>query len=561
MKRLLAACLLALCLPQIASAAEIIHRYDVTADITTDRMVTIEEKIEYDFGQAEKHGIMRDIPTIYSRNGGKYNYRYEMIDVLRDGKSEPYEKSNTSKSLHLKIGDADITITGKHTYTIRYRTDRAINDFPEQSELYWNVIGPEWTIPIEQSTFKVTLPKDVGITNVSSTCFTGVLGSQERSCQAQETGSGATYSTTRVLSAYEGFTAVLGFPVGTVTPLTTTDKIGNTLKDNAVLFFPLIAFILMFFRWSRHGRDPKLGAIIPEYEAPAGYAPATLASAATEGSVPDRAITATIIDLASRGYLKINFGEEKGLIFGATPTYTFIKTNKDPNELKDFERDLYDGIFKDGDTQEFKDLKKEGRGFYQNVQSFKKHVQAAVDGNKLFAANPLSTRAIYILLAFGVGFGLAFFSNGPLHTAAAVATGIIIAAFGWIMPKRNQLGTELLQKAKGFEWFMSVTEKDRLDFHNAPERTPQQFMAVLPFAIAFGLEKKWAQQFASLNIPPPTWAEGAILANFSATSFASNLNTLNTTTSSTISSAGGGGSGFSGGGSGGGGGGGGGGSW
>jgi uncharacterized membrane protein len=141
----------------------------------------------------------------------------------------------------------------------------------------------------------------------------------------------------------------------------------------------------------------------------------------------------------------------------------------------------------------------------------------------------------------------------------------IIGAFGWFMPRRTQEGAYVDEEVKGFKWFLSVTEKQRLAFTDAPERKPEQFHMFLSYAIAFGVEEKWAEQFAGIDIPAPDYVSGNVLMNWTAMNFVHDLNSLHQTAAASAfaapSSAGGGGSGFSGGGSGGGGGGGGGGSW
>lgn len=552
-------------MPLIASAAEIIRSYDVQAKLNASRNLVITEQIEYDFGTASRHGIFRDIPKVYSRNGGNYNYRYEVLSVFRDGKQEPFSESSIGSNHQIKIGDKDKNVTGAHTYTITYQTDRAITDFPNSEELYWNVVGVGWQIPIETAHFSVQIPETTALANVTSTCFVGTYGSTEASCKTTTQGSELHVETTRVLEPHEGFTIVMGFPKGTFVPKTFWSELWHFLQDNGVLLIPIAAFIFMFFRWWSKGRDPRLAAIIPEYEPPQEYVPATMAAAATEGTVPDRSITATIIDLAQRGYLHIRFGEEKGLLFGTTQTYTFVKTNKSSDDLKNFEQEIYKGIFDNGDEVTLDELKKPSNEFYKNIANFKRDVQKEIDTKNLFDKNPSAVRGTYISVGFLITWGLLFFfTRTGIAIVSGVLTGLIIAIFGWFMPRRNAAGSEFLRKAKGFEWFMSVTEKDRLDFHNAPERTPEQFMAVLPFAIAFGLEKKWAAQFAGLNIPPPNWAEGSNISTLSMAHLVSNVGDLHTAAASSFSppsSAGSGGSGFSGGGSGGGGGGGGGGSW
>ena len=44
----------------------------------------------------------------------------------------------------IKIGDPDQHHHRRHTYTIAYTVQGAMNAFPNHDELYWNAIGTEW---------------------------------------------------------------------------------------------------------------------------------------------------------------------------------------------------------------------------------------------------------------------------------------------------------------------------------------------------------------------------------------------------------------------------------
>ena len=91
---------------------------------------------------------------------------------------------------------------------------------------------------------------------------------------------------------------------------------------------------------------------------------------------------------------------------------------------------------------------------------------------------------------------------------------------------------------------------------------PEFFEKYLPYAMIFGVEKKWAKAFEALNIPQPSWYIGSVrtmgISSNSASSF-SPLNFSNSFSSSftsAFSSSGAGGASGGGGGAGGGGGGG-----
>ena len=114
---------------------------------------------------------------------------------------------------------------------------------------------------------------------------------------------------------------------------------------------------------------------------------------------------------------------------------------------------------------------------------------------------------------------------------------------------------------------MEVAEKDELNLRNPPEKTPQLFEALLPYALALGVDQQWGERFASTlagirdaSGQPyhPAWYHGSWN---SSTNMASDLSSgFNTALAQSVSppgsSSGGGGGGFSGGGGGGGGGGG-----
>lgn len=106
----------------------------------------------------------------------------------------------------------------------------------------------------------------------------------------------------------------------------------------------------------------------------------------------------------------------------------------------------------------------------------------------------------------------------------------------------------------GFKLYLSVVEKDRLKFSDAPDKTPERFNALLPYAIALGVEKEWAKQFEGIDLTESTTWYSGNLAAFSAVALASDLGSSFATTvssnSSVSSSGGSSGGGFGGGGGG-----------
>ena len=70
-----------------------------------------------------------------------------------EGTPADYEVESVSGGItRIRVGDADIEITGRHAYELTYTVEAALNGFRDHDELYWNAIGTEWSAPIERAT-------------------------------------------------------------------------------------------------------------------------------------------------------------------------------------------------------------------------------------------------------------------------------------------------------------------------------------------------------------------------------------------------------------------------
>ncbi len=542
-------------------AAEVIRAFNAQATLSADRELVVTETITYDFGDAERHGIFRDIPETYDRDGAKYRLRLNVQDVQMDGDAEPWSVTQSNGSQEIKIGDPNVTINGVHVYRITYTTDRAINDFSDHTELYWNVTGNGWQVPMQAASFTLATPGKSDRVK----CYSGYLGSEAEDCSIVANETQVEAHALRGLDGGQGLTVVISFPLGVIHPLTAWQKTARFLADNVWALLPLLIFILMFRVWWTKGREPRgRGTVIAQYEEPSKLTPA-LMSALVEQKVPQKAITATILDLARRGYLTIKFdGEPAGGWFKARPKFSLIKGKPAGAELLAYELTLLEGIFSTKNEVSVEDLK--GK-FWKQIEVSRKELFDELRTRGLFGANPATVRAMWIGGAIAMVVFLQFFAAlfGGMFIVSIILSAIIVAAFGWQMPQKTPQGAVVAEEVQGFKLFLSVTEKARLDFTDAPERTPEQFERFLPAAVAFGVEEKWAEQFKGIDLQPPSYVQGSS-GTWNAMYFASAMTSFHEASAASMyappaSTAGHGSSGFSGGGSGGGFGGGGGGSW
>jgi len=280
-------------------------RIDPDASMTVTETISVVAQ-----GSKIRRGIFRDFPTTYNdRYGNRLRVGFEVLDVQRNGRAEPYRVESLSNGKRVRIGSANVFLDpGPYTYTITYRTDRQLGFFEEFDELYWNVTGNQWDFDIERARAVVYLPDGASV--VQYDAYTGPQGVQGKDWTLMSPASSPmTIETTRTLRSGEGFTIAIAFPKGFVAEPTASDQAGSFIRDNAGIVLAVFGLILVslyyYFMWDRHGRDPEGGTIIPRYEPPSGLSPG--ASRVTrQMSFDQKAYTAALISLGVKGAVEID---------------------------------------------------------------------------------------------------------------------------------------------------------------------------------------------------------------------------------------------------------------
>ena len=124
--------------PARAQVAEVIHRYDVAIETRGDGTLGITETIDYDFGSSPHHGIFRDVPTRLRYDDTRDRlYGLTVSSVTATDAPADYTVEEIAGGLtRIKIGDPDVEVTGRHTYTLAYSGRDALNPLPDHDELY-----------------------------------------------------------------------------------------------------------------------------------------------------------------------------------------------------------------------------------------------------------------------------------------------------------------------------------------------------------------------------------------------------------------------------------------
>ncbi len=558
-------------LPAAARAEDFtIRSFQAAIEVRDDASLRVTETIEVEF-RRPRHGIFRDIPFRYTDEFGKESSTPIRILSVTDasGAAWKHRADRTGGILRVRIGDPDRFVGGRQVYVIAYTVENAVLFFPDHDELYWNVTGNGWPVPIESASATAAVAAEGRSLAPRALCYTGVRGSRERACEVTDLRNGAAFASTRPFREGEGMTIVVGWEKGIVRPPSgwETALFGLNLADNWVFAFPLLAFGYMSVLWYRKGKDPSTGdplvvAYGPPDENGRPLLPAEIGALIDETLDP-KDITASVVNLAVKKYLTIEERKTPGLIFDKTE-YVLGKVKEPGADLPAFERLLMERIFQGrGSVVNVSELK---LSFYKYLDELKAAAFEGLKKMKCFAAAPSKVKGRYL----GAGF-LTLFAGvvagalgrsflGPRAAVAGALCGLAVLLFAPFMPVKTLKGVKVLGRIKGFEEFLLRAEKDRLERMN----DKNLFEKYLPYAIALGVSDRWAKAFEGIYQEPPEWyaSEGGLGAFRPAVFHHSLDSALSTMSGAMYSSPRSGGSGFSGGGSsGGGGGGGGGGSW
>jgi uncharacterized membrane protein YgcG len=553
-------------LPALAKSWRI-SDYQDTIVVTKDGSAVVQERINLVF-VGEWHGIHRTIPVDYpGPNGTNYTLFFD-VNSVTDGSGQKLKyESKTSKGfrdLKIYIPDAVDTI---RTVQIQYTVHNGTRFFADHDEFYWNVTGNDWPVPIDHASARVSLPP-AAAGSLRAQAFTGVYGAAERDATTEIKNSDISFETTNPLPMRGGLTVDVYIPKGVLDEPSTITKFFWFVGSNPIVFLPFVTFAVMFTIWWYKGRDPDAGrSIAPMYEPPAGFTPAE-AGTLVDDVIHPRDITCTLVDLAVRGYLKIEETQDTTLLIFHSKDYTFhlLKPRDQWGNLAPHESVMLANVFAAGDSIPLSSLKNH---FYTALPAIRQNIKSALKKKGMYSLDPDSANAYSIggaivsvapfaLLQF-LGIKDVFSSVGLL-----VGFGAFSALIWWLfareMSARTIAGSRTRVAVLGFQEFMNRVDADRLK-----RMPPDTFEKYLPFAMALGVEHNWARAFAGIIQNPPTWYVSPNgYTGFNPVYFSNSMHSMSNDMHQTFVSAprssssgsgfGGGGGGFSGGGFGGGGG-------
>jgi uncharacterized membrane protein YgcG len=576
-----------------------IEDFSVAIRVDESSSVEVEETIRLRF-DGTWNGIHRFIPVeSRSTNGVPHHIGLHVREVTDErGQRLKFKRSRHGNDVDLKIyvpNAADAV----RTVVVRYRIDHGLRFFEDHDELYWNVTGDQWPYPIGAARVKVALPGR--LVNVRANAFTGAAGSKERAASITIDGiahepddafkpagespppdSGShvvEIAASRSLGIREGLTAAVAWNPGVIKRPSVWAKAWSTwwtwLVDHSLVagIFggPIMLFGLLFSRWWRVGREPRMGPIVVQYEPPAGLGPGE-AGTLIDNKPDNRDLIANLVDAAVKGVIRIREVTPGGWLSRATYAFELLEPPIDwqAKGVNASGERILRGIFNSETPQGaghddilatvmstaledkfythlptirdamYDDLVE--RGFYSerpDKVTNRYLVYGVVSSIAIMALAILvgmtsqgSAKDFYFLAAFLMGFPTLLFS----------------ILFATIMPARTVAGVRARAAIRGFREFLSRVDAHRL---SSMPLTPELFERYLPYAIALGVERRWARSFKGICTVPPQWYAGSQpIDSFDLSTFSHSLGQMSSCTAASMTSSpdSGDGSGFSGGG-------------
>lgn len=538
--------------------------YNSEITVNKDSSLDITESIVADCGLLpNKHGIYRVIPyQSYGNNNETFKAPISHISVKGlNGQYYNYEQTNdrSNKTISIKIGDADKTVTGINNYIIQYHVENVIRTANSSfDELYWNLNGNFWDIETDHYKATVTFPSDFNHSKGETNLYSGAYGADSARLATGSWISPNQYQaeSSKTYLPGEGITLSVTYSknyfIAYVSPF--MDKYGLYL----FLLIPIAILVLCYMLWYKYGKDPNVSpTIAPEFEIPEKLSPIDMGVLITDGKLRNTYLTASIVNLAVNGYVKIEQTGKKGMFSSTNYILHREKDNTDPLSMP--EKELIKSLFGNDNQVKISDLK---NTFYSSIPAIDSASEDylsskgwLVKSSKKWMAGFISVGMIILFLGF-VGFN---YDNRL--AICIILSALIVLIFAPLMKNRPVEGAKLFRRVQGFELYMKKAEVYRQQWLEKQNI----FETFLPYAILFGIAKEWNKKLTKIygenymSNYHPIWYYGYV-GSFDFNSFGETLESMSSTMSSTLSSSpsssGSGGGGFSGGGGGGGGGGG-----
>lgn len=467
-----------------------IHRFhsDIVID-TTGRIEVAETISVYADGDEIRRGIVRTLPIVRRNTfGKKEKVPVSILAIRRDGMDEPYTVEKAGDNIDVYIGDSDKLLTpGLYEYQIVYESYRHIGFFDEYDELYWNVTGNDWVFDILEASATITLPG--GSEAISHACYTGYYKDDETECGAEVNGNQIVFKTTASLGSRQGLTVAVSFPRDIIRrppPPTKAQLIWMQYKQEIMAAF-IFLFMAIYYSvtWRRVGRDPEKPVVIPTFKPPHGWAPSVVRYLYKK-HYDDKNLTVILLTMAIKGVLRITYKSKK---------YQLVPIGTRHVILSAKEYAVYNALFATKEAIEVDDANHARFSIASEMLKSRLKFGWRIKDYILYNIGYVLMAFLMLVILLFIYIKLGDGEADPFTMLFLLVMGIGFFIYVYLIKAPTILGAQTDSELKGFRMYLKTAEENRLNLLTPPDRTPELFEQMLPYAVALGVENEWSKKF------------------------------------------------------------------
>ena len=539
----------------IAQARESIIAFDVTAELLQDSSLRITERIRVNIEhKAIKRGIYRVLPMSQWLANNKFrSHSHTFESITFDGEEIPYAKAARSGNVAVAIGNEKaLAPLGEHVYEIRYTTTNHVLFLENRDEIYFNVTGNDWTLPIDEASFTFLVPG--GVDNIlETTAFTGPRGAKGGNFVME---SKNVFRTTRPMAVGEGLTVAVAWKPGLV-DRPYNFRVGWIADNREVCVLFVFGLIFLYYFFCRRFLKETPPPVFPIFSAPEGMSPGYV-SALKDIRNAGRMLHADMVGAAVNGFLSLDMKDAKNIVLHKTEPKVmpkkwiasycqtaahYLTKPENPCDLKTREGKIQVGEAIETLETWYNTRQKnmwrsslllklggwvgafvvasfislvvdypETLGETKLMYPVSVAVLYLMSGGGLLALGAAKKKSRFIifrlgyailvpmLLLLGSGMVWAQMEGSDFWILRQIAWLYVMAFLMWRLPDPSRTPEAMKEYSQilGLEMYIRAAEKHRLAMINAPEDTIEKYEEILPYAVALGCADAWQKRFDPL---------------------------------------------------------------
>lgn len=474
----------------------VIENYNIDVKIYENGLISVREEIDVDF-KVYRHGIIRKIPLFLKTLQNK-NLKIKIYDL--DVIGDKFNIDKKGDFLYIKIGNKNQTIFGAKKYVISYKIFNSVEYINDLAIINLILIGNGWDAEILKGTFYLYLPKEYELKEQDIYFYSGNFENSIDYIDYYIEKNLVYIKLLKPLSIKEGIQVNISAPKSIIRQ-SSFIPFQIFVKENKVIFLPIIAFFILLVIWWLIGKDDVMAKVI-HYKLPKDLNPAVVGYIYND-KADNRDLVALFFYWAKEGIISIEEVEDPLSIFFSKKDYILRQLKPLPLDSKPFEWIIFGELFPSYvNVVRLSSLK---NNFYDVMKRAKRSLEDYISNMQFYDKKSFGFRRFFAVLAL-LSFFAGLFAGIEIKISWGISltiTSFIIFFFSLIMPKKTKYGKKLFEMVSGFKNYLEKVEKNKIEKLFA--KNPQYFNDILPYAIASGVADKIVSKFSGLFSEPPKY--------------------------------------------------------